>query len=98
MKSLPFQRITGKNNVMVDCSGKPVSVYSACAYCSHCVGIRVGNRVIQSPQVGALNDLRRRGAADEVLMNAAMMFNTLVRDGAAVECSDDKNEGYSKLF
>lgn len=98
MKSLPFQRIPAKNNVMVDCAGKPVSVYSACAYCSHCAGVRVGNRVVASPSVNALNDLRRSGAADEVLMNAAMMFNTLIRDGTAIECNDDKNEGFSKLF
>jgi hypothetical protein len=31
-------------------------------------------------------------------MNAAMMFNTLVRDGAAIECSDDANHGYEGLY
>jgi hypothetical protein len=33
-------------------------------------------------------------APDESLMNAAMMFNTLVRDGSAIECDDDANEGF----
>ena len=64
----------------------------------HCQGIRAGTRLAPSPQVKALNDIRQRGAADEILMNAAMMFNTLVRDGSAVECDDDKNDGFQKLY
>jgi hypothetical protein len=58
----------------------------------------VGKRLAPSPQIQALADLRRGGAPDEVLMNAAMMFNTLVRDGNAAECDDDTNEGFRKLF
>jgi hypothetical protein len=98
MKTLPFQRDTIKNRVIVECAGRNVSVYSSCAYCRHCQGIRVGIRLAPSPQIKALNDLRQRGAADEVLMSAAMMFNTLVRDGTSVECDDDKNEGFQKLY
>ncbi|MDD1702958.1 MAG: hypothetical protein LUQ31_08280 [Methanoregula sp.] len=98
MKSLQFQRDPTKNSVNVECAGGSVSVYSTCAYCKHCAGIRVGNRVVQAPQAKALIDMRQRGASDETLMNAAMMFNTLVRDGTAVECNDEKNEGYLKLF
>ena len=98
MKTLPFQRDTTKNRVTVECAGRNVSVYSSCAYCRHCQGIRVGTRLAPSPQVKALNDIRQRGAADETLMNAAMMFNTLVRDGSAVECDDDKNEGFLKII
>jgi hypothetical protein len=98
MKTIPFQRDSGKNQVMVDCTGDKVSVYSTCAYCRHCRGIRVGNRVAPAPQARALTDLRQRGAADEVMMEAALMFNTLVRDGSAVECDDDSNEGYMRLY
>jgi hypothetical protein len=58
----------------------------------------VGNRVAPAPQARALTDLRQRGAADEVMMEAALMFNTLVRDGSAVECDDDSNEGYMRLY
>jgi hypothetical protein len=45
-----------------------------------------------------LNDVRRGTAADENLMNAAMMFNSLIRDGAAIECDDDGNCGYEGLY
>jgi hypothetical protein len=31
-------------------------------------------------------------------MHAAMMFNTLVRDGSAIACDDDANAGYSALY
>ncbi|MGA7627555.1 MAG: hypothetical protein WCA60_03610 [Methanoregula sp.] len=51
-----------------------------------------------SPQIKALEDVRHLGVADETLMNAALMFNALVRDGSAIECDDDKNEGFRKLY
>jgi hypothetical protein len=98
MKTLPFQRDTAKNRVTVECAGSNVSVYSSCAYCRHCQGIRVGSRLVLSPQVKALNEIRQRGAADEMLMNAAMMFNALVRDGSAIECDDDTSQGFQKLY
>jgi hypothetical protein len=98
MKTLQFQRDEKKNRVMVDCADGSVSVYSQCAYCKHCIGIRVGKRLAPAPQVQALADVRRGSAGDDMLMNAAMMFNTLVRDGSAVECDDDANAGYLKLF
>jgi hypothetical protein len=98
MKTLQFQRDEKKSRVMVDCAEGNVSVYSHCAYCKHCIGIRVGKRLAPTPQVQALADVRRGSAEDDVLMNAAMMFNTLVRDGTAVECDDDANEGFRKLF
>ena len=46
----------------------------------------------------ALNAVRRGAAADENLMNAAMMFNSLVRDGSALDCDDDTNEGFTGLY
>jgi len=98
MKTLPFQRDTSKNRVTVECATGTVSVYSNCAYCRHCKGIRAGSRITPSPQVKALNDIRHLGGADEILMNAAMMFNALIRDGSALDCDDDNNRGFEKLY
>ncbi|MFA6331912.1 MAG: hypothetical protein WCX22_03075 [Methanoregula sp.] len=98
MKSLPFQRDEKKNRVTVGCADGEVSVYSHCAYCRHCTGVLTGSRVVPTPQWQALNDLKRGVAADENLMNAAMMFNTLIRDGSAIECDDDGNKGYLGLY
>ena len=98
MKTLPFQRDEKKDRVTVACADGNVSVYSHCAYCRHCHGVRAGNRVVPTPQMQALNDMRRGVSADENLMNAAMMFNTLVRDGSAIECDDDANNGYLGLY
>ena len=98
MKSLPFQRDTVKNRVTVECAGRSVSVYSTCGYCGHCKGVRAGDRVVPSPQIKALGELRKGAGVDEHLMNAAMMFNMLVRDGTALECDDDNNEGFRKLY
>jgi len=98
MKSLPFLRNEKKNKVVVTCVGGEVSVHSYCAYCRHCKGVRVGSRIVATPQMQALNDVRKGIAADENLMNAAMLFNTLVRDGSAIECDDDQNNGYLGLY
>lgn len=98
MKSLSFQRDEKKNRVTVACADGDVSVYSRCAYCRHCNGVRTGSRVVPTPQAQALNDVRRGVAADDNLMNAAMMFNTLVRDGSGIECDDDANEGYRGMY
>jgi hypothetical protein len=98
MKTLPFQRDEKKSRVTVACAGGDISVYSYCAYCRHCVGVRSGNRLSPSPQGKALLEVRRGGVSDDVLMNAAMMFNTLVRDGTGVECADDGNSGFSRLY
>ncbi|MGB7787403.1 hypothetical protein [Methanoregula sp.] len=98
MKTLSFLRDEKKNRVTVECVRSQVSVYSHCAYCRHCRGVVVGNRKVPMPQMQALNDMKRGAAADENLMNAAMMFNTLVRDGTAIECDDDGNRGYEGLY
>jgi hypothetical protein len=83
---------------MVDCATGEVSVYRMCAYCSHCNGVRMGPRVYPSPQEQALLAIRQGKAQDEALMEAAMQFNTLVRDGEAIECSDNLGEGYSPRY
>lgn len=98
MKNLPFVRDEKKSRVTVACADGPVSVTSRCAYCRHCRGIVVGNRVTPSPQAGALDAIRKGKGSDETLMTAAMMFNTLVRDGNAIACDDDANTGYRALY
>jgi len=98
MKTLEFQRDEKKDRVTVACADGEVSVYSHCAYCIHCKGVRVGKRLTPTPQSQAFLDIRRGTAPDENLMNAAMMFNTLVRDGSAIECDDDANQGYRSRY
>jgi hypothetical protein len=98
MKTLQFQRDVAKGRVTVACADGNVSVYSHCAYCVHCQGIWVGKRLNPAPQARALADLRGGSGGDDTLMNAAMMFNTLVGNGTAVECNDDGNEGFRRLF
>jgi hypothetical protein len=98
MKTLEFHRDDKKSRVTVACADGEVSVYSHCAYCRHCRGIVVGKRVVPAPQTQAGAELRKGIGGDDALMNAAMMFNTLVRDGAAVECDDDGNRGFERRF
>jgi hypothetical protein len=98
MKTLEFIREGRNGRVTVACADGQVSVTSRCAYCRHCIGVVVGKRVSPAPQKGALDAIRRGEGSDDTLMNAAMMFNTLVRDGHALSCADDRNEGFSKLY
>ena len=98
MKTLQFDRDAKKNHVTVACADGKASVHSQCSYCRHCKGVWSGKRLTPSPQVQALTDLRKGTSGDEALINAAMMFNTLVRDGNAIECDDDANQGFGKLF
>ncbi len=98
MKTLSLQRNEKKTRITVKCADGDVSVYSHCAYCKHCKGVRAGSRVVPTPQMQAISDIRRGVATDENLMNAAMMFNTLIRDGSDIECDDDGNGGYLGLY
>lgn len=98
MKRLEFQREEARERVTVACADGDVSVYSHCAYCRHCAGVWVGKRAVPTPQNQALIDMRSGRASDDSLMNAAMMFNTLVRDGSAIDCSDDENRGFTNLY
>jgi hypothetical protein len=98
MKTLPFERDDKKNRVLVSCADGTVSVYSHCAYCRYCKGVWVGKRLTPTPQQQALNDMRKGSAGDENLMNAAMMFNTLIRDGSAIECDDEANKGFAGMY
>jgi hypothetical protein len=98
MKTLLIRRDEKKTKAAVDCATGEVSVYRMCAYCSHCYGVRVKSRVCPSPQGQAFQAIRQGKAQDEVLMEAAMQFNSLVRDGEGIECSDDAGEGYSPRY
>jgi len=98
MKTLEFVRDTKKDRVTVACADGMVSVYSKCAYCRHCTGVVTGKRVAPAPQKEALDAIRKGRGSDDGLMNAAMMFNTLVRDGSAIACDDDANAGYAALY
>ncbi|NLA39327.1 MAG: hypothetical protein GX882_08125 [Methanomicrobiales archaeon] len=98
MKTLEFHRDDAKDRVTVTCAGREVSVYSYCGYCRHCAGVRVGKRMIPAPQRQALSGIRGGASMDENLLNAAVMFNTLVRDGSAIECEDDAGEGFRSMY
>jgi hypothetical protein len=98
MKTLPFQRDEKKSRVTVGCAEGDISVYSYCAYCRHCKGIWVGKRLVLSPQTKALSELRKGNTGDETLMNAAMMFNSLISDGSSLDCDDDENQGFGRMF
>lgn len=84
MKTLEFHRDDAKDQVMVTCADGEVSVYTHCGYCKHCAGVRVGKRMIPTPQRQVLSSGRGGVGIDENLLNAAIMFNTLVRDGTAI--------------
>jgi hypothetical protein len=98
MKTLPFQRDEKKSRVTVICADGDISVYSHCAYCRHCKGIWVGKRLVPCPQIQVLSELKKGTADDDSLMNAAMMFNTLIRDGSSLDCDDDENQGFRGLY
>ena len=98
MKTLEFHRDDAKDQVRVLCADGMVSVYTRCGYCRHCAGVRVGKRTIPTPQRQVLSGTGRGPGMDEDLLNAATMFNTLVRDGTAIECEDDTGEGFRSMY
>ncbi len=98
MKTLEIHRAEKSRNDSVDCAAGEAPVYRQCASCIHCTGVVVGGRVIPAPQARVWKDLRSRSVPDEALMTAAMQYNTLVRDGTAISCDDDGNEGYQPLY
>jgi hypothetical protein len=54
--------------------------------------------VYPTPQEQVLNDVKRGAAADEALMNAALQFNQMIRDGNAIECADQENQGFKPRY
>ena len=98
MKLLVLNRDEEKQKVTVKCAGKDVSVYSRCAYCKFCEGVQVGKRVIATPQKEKMTGIKKGRTPDEELMNAAMMFNTLIRDGTDIICGDDDGQGFTSMY
>lgn len=94
MKTLQIHRDEKKDRPTVDCAMGVIPVHSRCAYCAHCRGVRAGPRIYPVPQEKALQG----GGGDEALMNAAMQFNTLIRDASAIECDDDSGEGFRTRY
>mgnify|MGYP007023464133 FL=1 len=64
----------------------------------NCKGIQVGARVMPSPYESAFSRISGGSVPPEMLMEAAMQFNSLVRDGSSVACNDEKGEGYTPRF
>ncbi|MDE4908879.1 hypothetical protein L0665_09700 [Methanogenium marinum] len=99
MKTLPLNRTGPNDMVKVMCADeKELSVYSKCAFCSHCEGVIVGRREMPNPMKKVIQDSKLSAGGDEDLQNAQMMYNTLIRDGSALLCSDEKNEGFKSLY
>ncbi|MDD3977410.1 hypothetical protein L1994_08115 [Methanomicrobium antiquum] len=98
MKTLELIRDIEKDKVTVKCADKYVSVYSRCAYCKHCEGVLVGKRVIPTPQKEKMSGIKRGTTQDDELLNAAMMFNTLIRDGSAIMCANEKDTGFLSMY
>ncbi|WOF16569.1 hypothetical protein F1737_07615 [Methanoplanus sp. FWC-SCC4] len=98
MKSLDLNFSEDKSKVTVTCAGKEVSVYSHCAYCKNCEGVLVGKRTIKTPQKEKLGGVKKGLTPEDELLNAAMMFNTLIRDGTAIICNDDQDSGFKSMY
>jgi len=98
MKTLPLRKDQTGSRATVECSIGEVSVYQYCAFCEQCKGIRVGPRLYPMPQEKALQDMKRGTASDEVLLNAQLQFNKLVRDGVSIECGDEKGIGFVSRY
>jgi len=98
MKTLVIHRDEKKTRAMVDCADGEVSVHRNCAYCRHCKGIFLGDKLFPPPQEAAMKGLTGSGSGDEALMNAAMQFNSLVNSGMAVACDDEDNTGFISRY
>lgn len=98
MKSFPFIRESTSDRVYVECASGKLPVHTRCAYCIHCKGIQLGARIMPSPYEQSAIQIRTGSMPPESLMDAAMQFNSLVRDGTALACDDDSEEGYTQRF
>ena len=96
MKVLPIKKV--KDDAYVECATGEVEVHRKCSYCTNCKSIQVGLRMMPSPYDGTLTKLRAGKAEPEQLMESAMQFNTLVRDGTALGCADEEGKGYTPRF
>lgn len=98
MKSLEIKKDENGNKATVKCQNEEVSVYSHCAYCKFCDGVIVNKRQVKAPQKSKMEGIQKGLNPDEELMAAHMMFMTLIRDGTAIVCSDEKGEGFTTLY
>jgi len=98
MKTLEITWDEKKYRATVGCADGSVSVHRNCAFCVHCKGIRIGERLYPSPQESVLRSFSSGGSSDEALMSAAMQFNTLVKDARAIECDDDADSGFKSRY
>jgi hypothetical protein len=98
MKSLPILRDSASDTVQVECALGKLAVHTRCAFCIHCKGIKVGARVMPSPYDTISGQIKTGVMPPEALMEAAMQFNTLVRDGTELACDDDSGAGYTSRF
>jgi hypothetical protein len=96
MNMLPFKR--EKDNVYVACATGEVEVHRTCSNCTNCKSIQIGMRMMPSPYDAVLTKLRAGKAEPEQLMEAAVQFNALVRDGTGLGCADDSGKGYTRRF
>jgi len=98
MKSLPILRESDTDKVQVECAAGKLAVHTKCSFCIHCKGIKVGARIMPSPYETAASHIRTGAMPPEALMEAALQFNVLVRDGTEVACDDDAGAGYTPRF
>lgn len=98
MKSLPILRELSSDKVQVECASGMLAVHTRCGLCIHCKGVKVGARIMPSPYDVIAGQIRTGIMPPEALMEAAMQFNTLVRDGTEIACDDDTNVGYTPRF
>jgi hypothetical protein len=98
MKTLAITRDEKKDRATVECADGEVSIYRNCAFCIHCKGIRIGEKLYPSPQDLALKNISGGISGDEALMNAAMQFNSLAASATAIECDDDQNTGFRSRY
>jgi hypothetical protein len=98
MKALAITRDEKNVHATVACADGEVSVYRNCAFCIHCKGIRIRDKLYPSPQETAMKTRGGGVTGDEALMNAALQFNTLVASATAIECDDDQNTGFKSRY
>lgn len=98
MKTLAITRDEKNVRATVECADGEVSIYRNCAFCIHCKGLRIGERLYPSPQETAMKNISGGLSGDEVLMNAALQFNTLAASATAIECNDVQNTGFKSRY